>query len=400
MPHHPAPPAVVLLLAALAAPAPAQLRLPSENLEELQALVRSDSNEARVHYFLGLGYWKKRKWAEADSALRTAVRLDPRFAEAYLALGYLPYARRPQLFTDEARGRVPRQWKDPLEEARRFSERAYLVDPLVSLEIISFAFPVDDSGFRDYTSAESKLYEYLYEWFVELGRGNYSKAYWLLDRLARRVYWGHKDRSRVPNYVLWYRGNAAARAGLLDSAVLDFETLLRRNLEEESKDELIAIPLRTNEYRYVLGVLHQLAGRRDTAVALFREALTHDVGLYMAHVRLAAMHDADGEAAAALAERRRAVETNPDDHSLLVELGVALAEAGELADGEETLRRAATASPRDAFPHYALGAITEHLGRTAEAREHFAQFLALAPKRLGNYAADARARLARLQAGP
>ena len=42
-----------------------------------------------------------------------------------------------------------------------------------------------------------------------------------------------------------------------------------------------------NHYRYTLAVILDLAGKSTEAVSLLQEALTNDVGLYMAHVRLA-----------------------------------------------------------------------------------------------------------------
>jgi len=91
-----------------------------KQLSQIEALAHADSNEASLHYYRGLGYWGKHKFDEADSALRLAMQLDPRYADAYLALAYLPYVRRDQLFDEEIRDRVPDAWKPRLEESNRF----------------------------------------------------------------------------------------------------------------------------------------------------------------------------------------------------------------------------------------------------------------------------------------
>ncbi len=76
-----------------------EIAFSGKNIAQLEELTRKDSNEATLRYYLGLAYWSKSKFDQADSALRLAVQLNPRYAEAYLALAYLPYMRRPSLFT-------------------------------------------------------------------------------------------------------------------------------------------------------------------------------------------------------------------------------------------------------------------------------------------------------------
>ena len=77
--------------AAATAPAPAlaQFRLPMK-LEELERRAHADSNDPAAHFNVGLAYWNAKRWADVDSALRTAIRLDPRFAPAYVALRTCP----------------------------------------------------------------------------------------------------------------------------------------------------------------------------------------------------------------------------------------------------------------------------------------------------------------------
>ncbi len=389
------PSLALALVLAPAAPAAAQLDLPK--LADLKAAAQRDSNDALAHYALGLGYLRDGKWNQADSALRMAVRLEPRLAEAYLALAYIPYMRRPSLSREERRHRVPKDWEPVVEEASRFYRRAFAVNPMMDLRVLSILFPVDDRGFRDYTSAESQIYELFFEGFDDLAAGRYAAAEHRLTQLARRVYFEDSKPDDVPDFVLWARGLAKAHQLRFDDAIADFQRLFDRALKQEQKPEVIInVPLRTNEYRYILAVLHQGAGRMDRAVELYQEALAQDLGLYMAHVQLATIHLAAQRFAESVAERQRAVQANPDDPTLELDLALVYYNGGSRDEAEVHVRRAAELNPRDARFHYLWGVIAQETDRPAEARTHLTQCVQLAPQRLAAVVEDAKRRLAGL----
>jgi Tfp pilus assembly protein PilF len=385
------------LLAAATAGASAQdAGLRPGNLPELQARVAQDSNEAQNYYDLAIGYWNKDRYVEADSALRSAIRLDPRNAEAYLALAYLPYSRRPQLSQEIELNRVPEQWKSVVEEADGFYRQAFRLNPLVNLRIIGFAYMLHEPTFEDLSADEYHIYDLFYGGFVDLGTGRYPRAYERLSRLGKEVF--HEDRhpDRVPEYVLWYRALAAAHSVRFAAADSDLTRLLQRSLNTEHKPELVRVPLRTNEYRFTLGVLKFLSGRVDSAVVLLQESIANDLGLYMAHVYLATIYEQQQQMDAALLERQRAVDASPEDGILLQELGLALYNQGRQAEARDVLNRAIAANPRNAFPHYVLGHSALARGQPAEAKAEFTRFLELAPRRFADYITDAKARLAAL----
>ena len=56
----------------------------------------------------------------------------------------------------------------------------------------------------------------------------------------------------------------------------------------------------------------------------------------------------------AIEEFREAVATNPDDPSLLLDLGVVLHEAGRSTESADVLRHAEAANPRDSRVPYHL----------------------------------------------
>jgi predicted Zn-dependent protease len=205
--------------------------------------------------------------------------------------------------------------------------------------------------------------------------------------------------SRLFNTLLFWHGLAAAQVGRHDDATWDFATILSRleNTEEAAKDSTLRIPLRTNEFRYILGVLKQRAGKPNEAIDLYRQALQNDIGLYMAQVRLAQIYEENNMLAEAVVERRAAVNTNPDDPSLLLDLGKTLARANQWIDAEKALQEAVAANPRDPRPYYFLGIVEQHQNKTAEARAAFNDFIARAPSRYAPQVADARQRLNALQ---
>jgi len=75
-----------------------------QSLPELEAGAHRDSNDAAAQYLLGLGFWTKKRYDDAERALRVAVTIEPRFAPGWLALGVLPFARRPKLRDEQVRG--------------------------------------------------------------------------------------------------------------------------------------------------------------------------------------------------------------------------------------------------------------------------------------------------------
>src|SRR5512143_2835385 len=107
--------AVMVFLGALAwSPAAAQnIKLPA-SLSDLEKAARKDSNDAAAHYNVALAYWNAKRWADADSALHRALRIDPQLAQAYLALSRLVYARRPQIYEEIFDMKVPNEWQSRL----------------------------------------------------------------------------------------------------------------------------------------------------------------------------------------------------------------------------------------------------------------------------------------------
>lgn len=383
--------AVVLCLVALGSRLEAQFRLPMK-LEQLEQRARADSNDPAAHFNAALGYWNAKRWQDADRALRTAILLDARFAPAYIALNYLPYAQRSSLWEEVQENRVPEEWKVRMEESDRLFRHAYMIDPLVELrsgDVVSSRSTAHLQALEQVFGEHIRDYaDGLDQYFL----GEYQKAY---DRFSRVINELDGDRhpDRIPGTVFWWHGLAAAHVEKWPDAIADFERLIDRSLERTRRDSLVHFPLRTNEFRYVLAYVKQRSGEVNAAIDLYREAITNDIGLYMAHVRLAEIYETGRMLPQAIESRRNAINANPENPSLLLDLGKTLAAAGQMSDAAEALRQAASANARDPRPPFYLGLVLEQLGQNAEARSAFNQFIALAPSRYDRQIAMAKQHL-------
>ncbi|MGH7607080.1 MAG: hypothetical protein ACREME_07045, partial [Gemmatimonadales bacterium] len=244
---------VLVLTPALAgAPAAAQFRLPVK-LGELEQRARADSNDAAAHYNLALGYWNAERWDDAEREFRLSVTIEPQFAEGWLALSRLPFAKRLGLWEDIAARRVPEEELPALEAANRLYQRALLIDPLVDLRTEAAARP-DKSVYWTATERLSAIYDYLFGGLDDIQKGNYEAAYNRFNRLVEDAPTA-VEREGLPEFVYYFRGLAAAHIGRWDGAIQDFARLLAHSERGQSADSLMYyIPVETNHYRYVLGV--------------------------------------------------------------------------------------------------------------------------------------------------
>jgi tetratricopeptide (TPR) repeat protein len=229
------------------------------------------------------------------------------------------------------------------------------------------------------------------------GASRYELAYNALDMWAQRTF-ASKPADSIPDFLFLYRGLSAGKLRAYNKAIADIQVLYDRSLKAERTDSLLPVPMRTNDYRYLLGVLNQLWGKHWVAVKLFEETLAADLGLYMAHVRLAQVYRSLKLWDKAVAEARRALETNPNEGPAMRELGLLLDEAGRTEDAAVLLEQAAAASPRDPGTVYHLGLVQQKLARSAQAQESLTRFVGMAPAaRYERELTDAKQRLGALQ---
>jgi len=390
--------AVVVVCAAPGVPAQTAQKDTEPTLATLEARVKGgDSLDAETEFRLGRMYEFARRYDDEERAFQTAIAADPRYAPAYLWLGDLPYVREPKLFKDEQKNRVPPEWTKRLDDAARLRVQALLIDPLVDWRARGEKpIPQDVIALPEYKGYEKETTAAL-AWY---GIAGYVYERYELSFSAMDLYWsrqyGSTPEDSIPAWVFIYHGLAAAHLNAYDKASRDFEVLLKRAQTVERSDSLIRFPLNTNDYRYLLAIFKERLHKPAEAVQLYQDAISADLGLYMAHVRLAQMYRQYKMWDKATAEAQAAVDANPDDASLLMDLAVIDRDAGHLPDAADALHKAVTVDPRCPEAYYQLGLVSQDLNRAPDARAALTHFIAVAPHRLDAEVADAKQRLAAL----
>lgn len=346
-------------------------------LEELETRARQDSLDPEAHFRLATRYYRLKRWEDEERELRTTIAIDPRYAPAYLWLGDLPFDKRPKLWKEERKGKVPAELQPVVEESYRLWRQAFFINPMVDFRVMGTSAPPEDMiTIPDYGAATTEFLAML--GLGAYGASRYELAYNALDMWAQRAFAG-KPVDSLPDFLFLFRGLAAGQLRAYNKAVADIQVLYDRSLKAERTDSLLPFPMRTNDYRYLLGVLNQLWGKHWVAMQLFEETLASDLGLYMAHVRMAQIYRSLKMWDKAIGEARRVLETNPNDAPALRELGVILDDAGRAEEALITLERAAAANPRDPRTIYHLGVVQHKLARAPQAREWLTRFVGMAP---------------------
>ena len=143
------------------------------------------------------------------------------------------------------------------------------MNPLLDLRILAAVTP-KKSVLWEADPYFSAIYNQWMRPFDDFMTGDYASAYLRLQRLARDLTAaGRQDVSRVPAWLLWYRGLAAAHVFKHDEAIADMRELVHRAEDEEDPSRLTYMPLEPNTYRSVLAAspekLRALAGQGQDA---------------------------------------------------------------------------------------------------------------------------------------
>jgi Tfp pilus assembly protein PilF len=374
--------AVLLLAGALASPLSAQKIKLSASLDDLVAAAQKDSNDAAAHYNLGVGYLASRHYDEAERELREALAIEPRLADAWLALSVV-HDNDDDFWKDLRKAQGDSAVRKAAEEYGRYYRRAFLIDPLVDMRILAPTWRVSGSG--DFNRGFKALIE-----------GRYDEAG---TRLAKAAdYFDGAVSGATADGIRWMSAMAQARADQPEAAVATLETLVEHvDARGANPDTTDFTELDAAEMRQVIAALKLRAGKADEAVTLYQQVLTSDLGNYMAHVRLADIYESRRDFARAITERERARDTNPDDASLLLDLGITLGKAGRFGDAVSALRQASERNPRDTRSFFWLGLAEQQAGDRDAAREAYRHFVAAAPSRFDRQVQLARQHLDELQ---
>lgn len=361
--------------------------------EDLEQLVRADSNDATVHYNLALGYWRDGTYDRSETSLRQAIELEPRLAVAHLALAMLPYARDAELWEDAIRDRLSVERQAAIDASDQSYRMAFVLDPFLDLRIIAAVTP-PKSGLLGGDTWLTDVYDTWLGGFDELLAGNYAGAFTRYDRLMDALQIGRARSENIPDWILWYHALAAAQIGKYDEAAADVEELLaRREKEIEEEQDFIRVPLLTADYRYMLGVLQMKLGDDAAAEELLRAAATEDIAMFPAHVQLAQLYTRQNRPVEAVGAYTAAVAANPADATLQVDLALALVRVQGVDRAMSMLEEVIEAQPREARAYYALGLLRSLRGDVEGGRRLLEEFVAIAPHKYGREIADARQRL-------
>lgn len=381
----------ILVILSPAGRARAQDSLPS--LSTLESRVKAgDSLDGLTQFRLALQYEFKGRYDDAEKALRTAIAADPRQAQSYALLGELPYVRDKDLSKQERRHEVPPDRVPAVDSAKRLRARSFAVDPFGELHLFE-GDPLPQGAIVLPNPNSPATLRYLARvgelaYFAE----RYDVSYGALD-----MYWTHRYGSTpadsIPTWLLLFHGLAATQEMMYPRAASDLQTLVNRGSTEEEADTLLRVPLNANAYRYLLAIIKERDNKPVDAIQLYHDIIARDLGFYMAHARLGQLYRQYKMWDSATVEAQAAVEADPDDPSLLLDLGVIDAESGHLPEAAANFKRAIALDPRYPEVYYRLGLATQALGQIAEARDALTHFVSMAPRRMTIEVADAKKRL-------
>lgn len=114
-------------------------------------------------------------------------------------------------------------------------------------------------------------------------------------------------------------------------------------------------------------------GKVDSARYEYEQAIMQNDSLAEAYIRLAVLHQNNGEVEQALSNAQRALVLRPEDPDYRYIVGNALLQSGNLAEAEAQLRRTIEQQPGHAKAHYSLGTVLARLGKQGEAERYLAK---------------------------
>jgi Tfp pilus assembly protein PilF len=300
----------------------------------------------------------------ADRAYYWATRLDPAFANAYLARWRL--LRNDFPWRELPNGSIGRMSPAMIPATDSLAEIAIGYSPFLDGTFDIPRWVSERQASRNPIAA---------------GMLDYSKG----DFRAATRDWA-RALAKYPNAVRLHipRAYAWVKLGENDSAIADLTALATR-VERIQHDSIVGAYYSTAYVYYAIGLLQAEQKHMAEARRAYEQALIENLGFYMAHMRLAAAAAQLRDTTDALSELQTALLIRGDDPLLLVYDGTLLLHTGQIADAEQQLRAALRVDPEFAITYAMLGQAAEARHDTtaalAEYRDYLTRAARAAPER-------------------
>lgn len=249
----------------------------------------------------------QKKYAEAESAFRQAIKLKSKYLQAYVNLSFA------------------------LAELGQAAEaKATIIKA------------------RDLNLLESIPQSVLGDLYSSMGFQDEA-----IETYSHAVEADPKDGD--PHHKL---GNLYTDLGKTDEAIAEYQ----RAIELDPGNAL---------YHNDLGLIYADLGRIDEAIAEYRRAIELDPEVAYPHNNLGLIYAGLGRADEAIAEYRRATEIDQKFTASRINLGMIYSDLGRINDAIAEYQRAIELDPDNAYPHQALGDLYVYLGRSDDAIDEY-----------------------------
>ena len=322
----------------------------------------ADRNNAVVHYRIGEDALRHRPY-NADESFLWASRLNPVWALPLYGRAVAQEGIRYQTAMLAAMLREPPE--EPGRAQLHFLDSllfaAYTRDPFLDRRIDRLLA----EGQERKTHLRVRMGNRKVNLPDEVGLG--ETEFLERDYVGATENWG-KALKEMPDLLPLHTWRAEAFYALkkYDSAAMELDLLANKITTREEKELVFEFQSKSIAI-YSLGVLQVQLNQLSTARTTFQRALTEDLGLYMAHVRLAGLSLLTADTASAVTELGAAVDLNETDASIIFQYGYVLIAAGRYNDAIVELRKGIAANPWFALPYLYLGRVLDAQGKTTEA---------------------------------
>ena len=319
--------------------------------EELLKKHKGKSDEAMLHFNLGIIYARMQRFDDAIVNLEDAARLEPGYLQAYLALGLLYEAKKNQQGAIKTYEEVLK--KDPRnKDARRLLGNIYIEQkkPKEAIRQFEALIRIDP----DETGA-----------YIDLA-GIYLK----MDNTAgaKKVISEAKE-----------AGIKDAKIYLIEGIVYSQNNLFKEAIEAYKK--ALAIEPKNSLCNFYMGAAHERLGEKKEAVFFLKEAIGFDKNNAEAYNYLGYMYAEDGiDLDEAIGLIKKALEIDPENGAFLDSLGWAYFKKGWAQKAVVELEKSLKFVPKDPTIHDHLGDAYFREGRIKKARVEWRKSLKFDPK--------------------